>query len=774
MHSQRLQKIMRKTINTSERVFKTENLLQKAIIPQIVNTIGHAYPELDKNFVKICETFAHEDHLNRSTREKNRSIFETLDLPAKTAIMEDDVIDFAAFPTALRDIDKQIAANPSMNEISVDYAFNRLYGNFGLSEDLIEKLAQDRNYAFDLDRFVEYKQMKKLEAKAKLRYADNVLLDRLAELQLPQTECQFKYDYQFDDSLELYRVPSIRAQVLFSMTAADNIHHIILNKTNFYHTAGGQCNDIGQIISSDGRITFNVDNVESHKGLVVHSGRFSKDHQRFTDLQEVSLVVDEKTRTKLTQHHSCMHLLQAATKQITGQIVFQQSSNVSATSLKCTLGTIGKQIDAKKLAAIERFMCDVIRAKIPIQTEYFDAHELYALDGLTTIPGVIYPDRNVRVLKIIDASSKFKSIEPCCGTHATNTSELQGFSFKHVKSDNRGMYEIEAVCGDLVDDLQLHEKEFLSEFDEFMARAENKDKWHSIVMEANRLKQFLYMNRIPYLTKEKRLADIVKTEKTIRAMQKAEIHEGLLGQMLAALNDRVARKESFVVHVLDTAQPLEESSIASALRVCHDLPALLLNITDGKIVAGRAIIPIKFADKSFNAHHWMAECIGSLGLKCETAVKKEHFFTSRIINAPSQSVDDAQLNEAKMRAKAAASKMFVEQVVADEAHRNQEEMKILQEIQSLSDDASKENLSIGDAFDLDARTRDMQKLIKNRLLLYTFKEQCSADLIEISHEIHRIRQEMEKYVLNTTNLTNFSQKLNFLYLSLIYLKATGS
>lgn len=736
---------MRKTINTSERVFKTENLLQKVIIPQIVNTIGHAYPELDKNFVKICETFAHEDHLNRSTREKNRSIFKTLNLPANTTITEDDVVDFAGFPTALRDIEKQKAANPSMNEISVDYAYNRLYGNFGLNEDLIEKLAHDSSFTFDSGKFVEYQQVKKLEAKAKLRLADNELLERLAVLQLPDTECQSKYDYKYDESLELYRVPSIRAQVLFSTTtAADNLHHIILDKTNFYHTAGGQCNDIGQIISSDGKIVFNVKNVEPHKGLVIHSGHFSTDHQEFNGMAEVNLIVDEKHRTKLTQHHSCMHLLQAAMKQITGQIVFQQASNVSASSLKCTLGTIGKHIDTKKMAAIEQLMCDVIRARIPIQTEFFDAHELYALDGLTTIPGVIYPDRNVRVLKIIDASNKFTSMEPCCGTHATNTSELQNFSFKNVKSDNHGLYEIEAVCGDLVDNLQRDEKQFLSEFDNFMAGAENGDAWHSVATEANRLKLFLYKNQIPYLTKEKRLAEIVKTEKTIRAAQKAAIHDGLFGQIITALDDRVASRGSFIVHVFDTAQPLEESSIASILRVCQDLPALILNVADGKIVAGRASIPRKFADESFNAHHWMAECIGSLDLKCEAAVKKEHLFTSRIINQSSQSVSSAELDEATMKAKAIASKMFDEQVVADKSRRDQEENELLHQIKRLEDDVNKDNLSIGNAFDLDARTRDLQKLIKNKLLLYTFKERCSNDLIEISHQIHHIRQEMEK------------------------------
>lgn len=76
----------------------------------------------------------------------------------------------------------------------------------------------------------------------------------------------------------------------------------------------------------------------------------------------MNLIVDAKHRTRLIQHHSCMHLLHAAMEQVTGQIVFQQSSNKSAARMKCTLGVIGKELDTKKIAAVECLIRDMIRA----------------------------------------------------------------------------------------------------------------------------------------------------------------------------------------------------------------------------------------------------------------------------------------------------------------------------------------------------------------------------------------------------------------------------
>lgn len=73
------------------------------------------------------------------------------------------------------------------------------------------------------------------------------------------------------------------------------------------------------------------------------------------------------------------------------------------------------------------------------------AHELYACDRITTVPGAVYPDQGIKILRIEDTSSGFLSLEPCCGTHVNSTSELENFFITSIRRNKT--YEITAVCG---------------------------------------------------------------------------------------------------------------------------------------------------------------------------------------------------------------------------------------------------------------------------------------------------------------------------------------
>lgn len=75
-------------------------------------------------------------------------------------------------------------------------------------------------------------------------------------------------------------------------------------------------------------------------------------------------------------------------------------------------------------------------------------HDLYGCDDITIIPGAIYDEQSISVLKI--ATDQLLSMEPCCGTHANNTNELQDFRITTFRAGrNRGHFKIEAVCGNL-------------------------------------------------------------------------------------------------------------------------------------------------------------------------------------------------------------------------------------------------------------------------------------------------------------------------------------
>lgn len=727
----------------AEQTFHTDNLIQKAIIPQIVESLGPVYPELEKNFENICDVYSHVDELYKSIIENNRKTFKSLGISPTSELQEEDVIDFVNFPKAYRDIEKLQEREKSV-KLSTEFIYEKLHISYGLSEEVIQKLAAEKNLQIDMNEFQLYKKMKRSKTKSQHQMDENVLFDKLISADLPGTRYQHMYDCEFDKNTRQFIVKPLKAKILLIVND-DNVHHIILDQTNFYHTAGGQDSDTGQMIDSTGECVFNVENVHIHKGYVIHSGRFMNETKPFKIDGEVNLVVDGKRRTHLSQHHTAMHLLQAATKQVTKQIVFQQSSNVSALELKCELGAMGKRVNIDQLDSIEKLICNIIRSRIPIETQHLVAHELYALNNLTTVPGAVYPDGDIRVVKVMDKVNEFQSIEPCCGTHARNTGELEDFCFLKVNSNNRS-YDISAVAGELVQTVRENGKKFLDSFESFKRRAQSnghsEDEWESLDSEANQMKRRLTDIQIPHITKVRVSVEMEDLEKQIRRTKRIRIKELVVAEMMEALGRRTANKDSFIVHVLETRHPLEEC-LVDAEQMCHDLPVIILNVSDNKIMQGRASIPLKYTNNKFNANHWISTLADTFNIKCSAAKNKSHFTQSKLKGKSNQKIKPEQLESAVQKTKAIAAKMFDEPVSADRDNRKMQEDHLLSKLVNIRAQLERE-MSLDDIHKMNATITDIRNDVKAGLFSYDIMRKCTTELIEINDHQTEARHKIEK------------------------------
>lgn len=93
------------------------------------------------------------------------------------------------------------------------------------------------------------------------------------------------------------------------------------------------------------------------------------------------------------------------------------------------------------------FYRTVIDAGNTVLTHIVDAQSFYTLNGITRIPGEVYPDRNVRIVSIADIKNGISSREPCCGTHVKNSREIEFFCITNVRHTGRGAYQFTAVTG---------------------------------------------------------------------------------------------------------------------------------------------------------------------------------------------------------------------------------------------------------------------------------------------------------------------------------------
>lgn len=731
---------MRKTLNICEQKFQQNNLIQKAVIPKIVESLGLVYPELETRSTNICEIFDYENELLQAAIANNRKNFKLLKLSPTSNIKEDDTVDFSNFLLAYRDVEKQKKSNKNLHTLPVEFVYDKLYITYGLTDELIGKLAAEKNLKIDWNQFEVYKKMKKQEAKSHHQLEDSPLLEKVISSNVPPTIYHYMYDYVFDNSSRTFVVKPLKAKVaIIERNEKDDSYHIVMDKTNFYHTAGGQDSDTGQMITNDS--IFDVENVSIHKGFVVHNGRFLSGSKPFQSNDEVGLVIDRSNRTYLSQHHTAMHLLQAAMKKVTKRLVFQESSHVSASNLKCQFGAIGKRIPLEQLEHIEKLVCQVIQMKIPISTQNVAAHELYAINNLTTLPGATYPDNEIRVLKIID--NELESIEPCCGTHTSNTSELDDFCFTSVKVSNSISYHITAVAGKLVESFKVNEKNVHQNYEAFKKKVfsdNNKiDDWEAIESEASQIKRQLSDGQIPYITSAKLLSEMETLDKHIRTTKRAQIRDAVVSEII----DVLATRSQFLIHVLNTKSPLDDMLLAEAEQMCMDLPVILLNVSDNRIVNGRASIPLKYTDGKFNANRWLQELVRTFNIKCSSGKIKNLCTHSALSQTSNHFIDPLQLKEAIQRTKNLAVRVFGKAISTDENNRLIHSFQFKNDINDIR--SKLRNIkSIDDVLSIVAFVTNMRNDLKVGLYAYEMKSACLTELAEINDQIIDAQHEIEK------------------------------
>lgn len=93
------------------------------------------------------------------------------------------------------------------------------------------------------------------------------------------------------------------------------------------------------------------------------------------------------------------------------------------------------------------FFRSLVKKSLPVTNTFVNSNELLNINNLTIIPGEIYPDHNIRLIKVTDNESDFISCEPCCGTHAISTNNLMDFCIINVKLSTKGCYIFYGTTG---------------------------------------------------------------------------------------------------------------------------------------------------------------------------------------------------------------------------------------------------------------------------------------------------------------------------------------
>ncbi len=381
----------------------------------------------DKFLSKLCETVI------EGSKDGYPELEEKKDFILKVLSEEEDkfnkTIDQGL--TILADMEERIKAAGS-TVLSGDDAF-KLYDTYGFPLDLTKEILSEKNITVDEEGFkrsMDEQRKKAHDARKTTNYmgADATVYDKINPV---ITSTFVGYD-TFDCSSKI-SVLTTQDEVVEALSEGIR-GTIIVDKTPFYATMGGQEGDTGLIKTEEGE--FRVETTIKLKGgKIGHVGIMTKGMIKTGDVAR--LLVDEPARMDICKNHSATHLLQKALRTVLGSHVEQKGSFVSPERLRFDFTHFQSMTD-EELADVEAIVNEKIAQAIPVVTDIMSIEDAKKT-GAMALFGEKYGE-TVRVVSMSDFSKEF-----CGGTHVSNTAAIRLFKIVSESGVAAGVRRIEAL-----------------------------------------------------------------------------------------------------------------------------------------------------------------------------------------------------------------------------------------------------------------------------------------------------------------------------------------
>ena len=311
----------------------------------------------------------------------------------------------------------------------------RLYDTYGFPIDLTNEILEEKGFTVDMDGFNNAMNKQKETARGARKEtnymgADATVYDKI--------DTRITSEFVGYDTLETEsEITVLTTSEDITDTLAEGMEGtIIVNKTPFYATMGGQQGDTG-VITCNGSVFEVIDTIRLKGGRVGHVGKVTAGSFNVGD--KVTLTVDEKKRIDTAKNHSATHLLQEALRIVLGNHVEQAGSLVTPDRLRFDF-THFQPMTEEEIEKVEAIVNEQIAKSIDVETKVL-AIEDAKKTGAKALFNEKYGD-TVRVVCMGDFSKEF-----CGGTHVSNTGLINSFKIVSESGVAAGVRRIEALTG---------------------------------------------------------------------------------------------------------------------------------------------------------------------------------------------------------------------------------------------------------------------------------------------------------------------------------------
>lgn len=224
----------------------------------------------------------------------------------------------------------------------------------------------------------------------------------------------------------LFREDGYLAETEAEVVAVKERGGIILDRTVFYATSGGQPGDTGRLTLTDGRSVDIAATIAGEtKDEIIHVPAADAG---LKPGDRVKLAIDWERRLKLMRMHTACHLLTVVCPfPITGAAVAEDDSRVDF-DLPDT-GFTKEDVTAR--------LMDLVRADHPVSTRWITDEELAANPTLVKSKNVRPPMGTGRIRLVLVGADGTVDSQPCGGTHVKSTAEVGEIHIGKIEKKGR-------------------------------------------------------------------------------------------------------------------------------------------------------------------------------------------------------------------------------------------------------------------------------------------------------------------------------------------------
>ena len=391
------------------RMLGIDGMFLAKLSETVINESKDGYPELEEKKDYIFKILTEEE------KSFNKTIDQGLEILGK---MMDEM------------------KTKGEKELSGENTF-KLYDTYGFPVDLTAEILEEKGFSYDEAGFKAAMDEQRNRARAARKVSNYMGADATV---FEEVDPAITTEFVGYDTLEATSKVTVLAADVLTDTLAEGEHGtIVVEKTPFYATMGGQQGDKGIIETANGKFIVEdtvklVGNKYGHVGFV-EFGMISMG-------DEVTLKVDAALREETCRNHSATHLLQKALREVLGTHVEQSGSYQDSERTRFDFSHFSA-MTPEELQKVEDMVNEKIAEAIPVQTDVMSVDEAKKT-GAMALFGEKYGEK-VRVVSMGDFSKEF-----CGGTHVKNTSEIIAFKIISESGVAAGTRRIEALTGNHV------------------------------------------------------------------------------------------------------------------------------------------------------------------------------------------------------------------------------------------------------------------------------------------------------------------------------------